>query len=305
MTISELARKVLPAEVVNRVVRARKRHRRSRVERLPQLSEADFTTILTEQLGLGSGDVVYVHSSVDRLNLGFPFYRILPLVRNVIGDKGTVLFPTYPNRSPVSSYEYLRAGNVFDVKRTPSFTGLLTEFARKHPLAMRSLHPTKSVCAIGPIAEWLTSTHQQSPYPYDRPSPYYKLIECNAKIFGIGVWTEYLSFVYCIDDAMAPNPPVRTYHSEVFQAKCINYRGEQEIVETFAHDMRRCIHDIPRFIKRHIPPDVCEDLVLNGMKFFRADARRLFEVMLPLAERGITVYPRSVYSETFRPGVSA
>ena len=299
MTISEFARQVLPADVVNSVIRARTWYRRARVERLPQLSETDVAAILRERLGLGPGDVVYVHSSVDRLNLGFPFYRILPLIQNVIGDAGTVLFPTYPNRSPVSSYEYLRAGIVFDVKRTPSFTGLLTEFGRRHAKAIRSLHPTKSVCAIGPQAEWLTSTHQQSPYPYDRSSPYYKLVECGAKIVGIGVWTEYLSFVYCIDDAMKANPPVRTYHPEIFRATCINYSGEQEIVETYAHDMTRCVHDIPQFIKRHIPAETCEDIVVNGMKFFRADARGLFDVMLPLAERGITVYPRSVYSESF------
>lgn len=300
MNISEIARKLLPADVVDSVVRARKRYRRSRVERLPQLTEADLTSIITERLGLVSGDVVYIHSSVDRLNLGFPFYRILPLIQRVIGDNGTVLFPTYPNRSPVSSYEYLRAGHVFDVRRTASFTGLLTEFGRRHPRAVRSLHPTKSVCAIGPRAEWLTSTHQASPYPYDRQSPYYKLAECDAKIIGIGVWTEYLSFVYCIDDAMKSNPPVRTYHPEIFRAKCINYRGEHEIVETFAHDMQRCIHDIPQFMKSHVPVEVCEDIVVDGMRFFRAGARRLFDVMLPLAEQGITVYPRAVYSESFQ-----
>jgi len=301
MNISEFARKLLPADVVNSVVRARKRYRRSRVERLPQLTETELTSIITERLGLGSGDVVYVHSSVDRLNLVFPFYRILPLIQKVIGGTGTVLFPTYPNRSPVSSYEYLRAGNVFDVRRTPSFTGLLTEFGRRHPHAIRSLHPTKSVCAIGPRAEWLTSTHQASPYPYDRQSPYYKLVECDAKIIGIGVWTEYLSFVYGVDDAMKSNPPVRTYHPEIFRATCINYRGDTEIVETYAHDMRRCIHDIPQFMKRHVPAEVCEDIVVNGMRFFKADARKLFDVMLPLAEQGITVYPRAVYSESFQP----
>ena len=304
MTISELARKVLPANVVNSVVRARKRYRRSRVERLPKLTEADLTKIVTERLRLGPGDVVYIHSSVDRLNLGFPFYRLLPLVQNVIGDSGTVVFPTYPNRSPVSSYEYLRGRNVFDVRRTPSFTGLLTEFGRRNPRAIRSLHPTKSVCAIGPRSEWLTSTHQASPYPYDRQSPYYKLVECDAKIIGIGVWTEYLSFVYCIDDAMKSNPPVRTYHPEIFRATCINYLGEQEIVETYAHDMQRCIHDIPQFMKRHVPAETCEDIVVNGMRFFRADARKLFDVMLPLAQRGITVYPKAVYSESFRPEAS-
>ena len=103
MTLSEIARKVLPADVVNSVARVRKRYRRSRVERLPQLSEQEFTSILVERLGLSSGNVVYVHSSIDRLNLGFPFYRVLPLVQKVIGEQGTVLFPTYPNRSPVSS----------------------------------------------------------------------------------------------------------------------------------------------------------------------------------------------------------
>lgn len=304
MTISEFARKVLPADVVSSVIRARKRYRRSRVARLPQLSETALTAVLREKLGLNAGDVVYVHSSVDRLNLGFPFYRILPLIQNIIGAEGTVVFPTYPNRSPLSSYEYLRAGNVFDVKRTPSYTGLLTEFGRRHPRAIRSLHPTKSVCAIGPLAAWLTATHQQSPYPYDRTSPYYKLVDCRARIIGIGVWTEYLSFVYCTDDAMKLNPPVKTYHPQIFRAQCINYRGEKEIVETYAHDMHRCIHNIPQFIKRYIPAEVCEDIVVNGMKFFRADARKLFELMLSLAERGITVYPQSVYSEIFQPQAS-
>jgi len=301
MTLVEFARKILPADVVGSVVRARKRFKRSRIDRLPQLNEIEFTNILTNQLGLGPGDVVYIHSSVDGLSLNFPFLRILPFIRKVIGDKGTLLFPTYPNRSPFSSYDYLRAGNVFDVKRTPSYTGILTEFGRRHPQAVRSIHPTKSVCALGPMAEELTAAHQRSPHPYDRLSPYRKLVDCEAKIVGLGVWTEYMSFVYCIDDALKANPPVKTYHPEIFRAKCINYRGEEEVVETYAHDMSRCVHDIPRFMKNYIPAEVCEDIVVNGMRFFRADSRKLFDVMLRLAEKGITVYPRSVYSETFQP----
>lgn len=50
MTIAEFARKVLPVDIVNSVVRARKRYRRSRVERLPQLTETDLTAILVERL---------------------------------------------------------------------------------------------------------------------------------------------------------------------------------------------------------------------------------------------------------------
>jgi aminoglycoside 3-N-acetyltransferase len=297
MTATDLARKLLPKDVIASLTRAKKRLNRSRVSRLPVLTEEEFTDIITKHLGLVPGDTVYVHSSVDQLNLGFAFYRVLPLIQSVIGPQGTVLFPTYPNRSPMSSYEYLLNDNIFDVRRTPSFTGLLTEFARRHRNAIRSLHPTKSVCAIGPLAKTLTETHQQSPYPYDTYSPYHKLIHHDAKIVGIGVWTTYLSFVYCVDDALKENSPVQTYFPEPFAAKCINYDGQTEIVNTYAHDMQRVVHDIPQFIKRYIADDICSDLTINGMKFFRANAKPLFEEMLSLAKEGITVYPRSVYKK--------
>jgi aminoglycoside 3-N-acetyltransferase len=297
MSTADLVRKFLPADVVASLVRAKKKLKRARVSRLPILSEQAFESILANNLGLVSGDTVYVHSSVDQLNIEFPFYRILPLIQNSIGPEGTILFPTYPNRSPVSSYEYLKQGNVFDVRRTPSFTGLITEFARRHRNAIRSLHPTKSVCAIGPKADFLTATHQQSPYPYDKCSPYRKLVDCDAKIIGIGVHTTYLSFVYCVDDELKESNPVQTYYPEILAARCINSEGTEEVVHTYAHDMRRCVHDIPRFIKQQIPSAICADLNINGMKFFRGKARPLFEVMLDLAKQGVTVYPKSVYRD--------
>ncbi|HEX8474906.1 MAG TPA: AAC(3) family N-acetyltransferase [Pyrinomonadaceae bacterium] len=296
MSIGSIAKNVLPERVAASLTRFRKNLRRARVGRLPLISEKDFTNILTGQLGLVAGDTVYVHSSIDQLNLEFPFYRVLPLIQDVIGQRGTVLFPTYPNRN-MSSYEYLLRGNVFDIRRTPSYTGLLTEFARRQRNAVRSLHPTKSVCAIGQYARELTATHQNSPYPYDVCSPYYKLVEHEAKIVGIGVWTQFLSFVYCVDDALKDDAPVQTYFPQTFAARCINYEGEVEIVETYAHDMRRVVHDIPRYIKTYIPSEICCDFLVNGMRFFRADARKLFELMLELARRDITVYPRSVYSK--------
>lgn len=295
MSIGDIARKFLSADTVASLSRAKKKLERAKISRLPALNESDLAKILTDNLRLNAGDTVFIHSSIDRLNLDFPFYRILSLLRNAIGPQGTILFPTYPNHR-ISSYEHLRQGNVFDVRRTPSYIGLLTEFARRQRGAMRSLHPTKSVCALGPLAEELTATHHQSPYPYDVGSPYYKLVEHNAKIVGLGVWTFNLSFVYCTDDALKEEGLVRTYHPETFAAQCINYAGETQVVETYVHDSRIVdTHDVPRFMKEHISADVCEDLVLNGMKFFRADAAPLFRDMLRLAKEGTTVYPRSVY----------
>jgi len=296
MSIASVARRILPASLVASLYRARTNVRRRRIESLPSLTELEFTDILTGELSLRSGDTVYVHSSIDQLNLSFPFYRILFLIHEVIGANGTVLFPTYPNHR-ISSYEYLRQGRIFDVRKSPSYTGILSEFARRQRNAVRSLHPTKSVCAIGKYAKELTSTHQLSPFPYDTCSPYHKLIEYDARIIGLGVWTQYLSFVYCVDDALREEFPVRVYHDRIFEAQCKNIQGDPEVVRTYAHNMRNVVHDVPRFMRRHIRAEVCEDLKVKGMRFFRANTKELFSEMLELARRGITVYDRSVYSQ--------
>ena len=148
MDLQRIAKTILPQRAVTSLRRAKWERERRRVASLPPLTETDFKNILVNDLNLNTGDLVYVHSGMDGLNLAFPFYRILFLIREVIGPSGTVLFPTYPNHR-ISSYEYLRQGNVFDVRHTPSYTGILTEFARRQRGAVRSLHPTKSVCAVG------------------------------------------------------------------------------------------------------------------------------------------------------------
>src|SRR5258706_6078876 len=271
MDLQRIARTILPDRAVTSLRRAKWARECRRVAALPPLTEADFSAILANDLGLTEGDLVYVHSGMDGLNLAFPFYRILFLIREVIGTSGTVLFPTYPNHR-ISSYEWLQQGNIFDVRRTPSYTGILTEFARRQRKAIRSLHPTKSVCAIGPAAGDLTSTHQLSPYPYDTGSPYYKLIAGGGKIIGLGATTNYVSFGYCVDDAFKEKFPVRVYHNQLFAAPCINYEGERVIVKTYAHDMTTTVHpDMPQWMKTHISESTCRDLQVRGMKFFRAD----------------------------------
>ncbi len=296
MDLQRIARTILPDRAVTSLRRAKWARECRRVAALPPLTEADFSAILASDLGLTEGDLVYVHSGMDGLNLAFPFYRILFLIREVIGTSGTVLFPTYPNHR-ISSYEYLRQGKIFDVRRTPSYTGILTEFARRQRAAVRRLHPTKSVCAIGPAAKEITATHHLSPYPYDTCSPYYKLITGRGKIVGLGATTNYISFGYCVDDSLKEKFPVRVYHDEIFDAPCINYQGERVIVSTYAHDMSRVVHpNMPVWFQKYVSAEACRDLMVRGMRFFRADAPKLFAEMMGLAERDIIAYPRSVRS---------
>jgi aminoglycoside 3-N-acetyltransferase len=294
MEIRKLAKAILPQKAVTSLRHAKWERERRRVASLPPLTENEFQRILTHHLKLTAGDLVYVHSGMDGLNLSFPFYRILFLIQEIIGREGTVVFPTYPNHR-ISSYEWLKQGNVFDIRRTPSYTGILTEFARRQRKATRSLHPTKSVCALGPAAAELTSTHHLSPYPYDTNSPYYKLIAGGGKIIGLGATTNYISFAYCVDDSFKEKFPVRVYHEQLFAAPCLNHEGRRVTVETYAHDMTTTVHpDMPQWIRTYVSAEACRDLVLNGMNFFRAEAPLLFNELMELARRDIIVYPRSV-----------
>jgi aminoglycoside 3-N-acetyltransferase len=287
-----LLEKLLPSRTRNWLRNYVHQRKKARISKLTPLSEQDFRSLLRERMGLRPGDVALVHSSTDYLRLAFSSFRLLDLLLETVGEQGTLLFPTYPK---YPSAEFLQRGEVFDVRKTGSYTGLLTELARRHPTAVRSLHPTKSVCAIGPLAEELTAEHPKSPYPYGAASPYYKLVPHHGKIIGLGVTTERLSFAHCADDALGEDFPVMPYHPAPFRGSCIDRNGNPVVVETYAHDLTKMCHNVPRYVRRHIAPELCEDFMLGGMQFYLAYAEPLFQRMIELARQGVTIYPRSVY----------
>jgi aminoglycoside 3-N-acetyltransferase len=278
---------------VARVRAERARRRRARNRPSYNFSRDEFRSILTDALHLTTGDVVFVHSSVDRIGLQFPFFGILSLIREVIGDSGTVLFPTYPR---LAAHEALLSGEVFDVRTSPSFTGILTEFARRQSGAIRSVNPTKSVVALGPRAAELTRSHHESAYPYDPCSPYYRLMLSRSSVVGLGVSTNSMSFVHCVEDELRDEFPVRPYFPRLFEGHCLDYDGRALVVPTYAHDPSKMKwRDIAGFLKKRGDARVYEELDIHGIPFFWAEPSALFEVMVGLARRGITVYDQRAY----------
>ena len=161
LMVKELVRRALPRAAYGMGRRLAKRVRRR--ERLEPIEEEALAGIVRDELGLREGDLAMVHSSVDALGLGFPFVRLLPLLRRIVGAEGTLLFPaTHLVERPERWFE---RDEVFDVRRTPTAMGLLSEMARRQSDAMRSLHPTHSVVAVGPLAGELVATHHCDPHP--------------------------------------------------------------------------------------------------------------------------------------------
>jgi aminoglycoside 3-N-acetyltransferase len=138
-----------------------------------------------QALGLGTGHRVLVHSSLSSFgHVERGADTVIDALLETVGSSGTVLVPT------LTGSESLSPENppVFDPVNKPCWTGRIPETFRQRPNAIRSLHPTHSVAAIGADAHALTADHIDSLTPCDHLSPYAKLAQSdNGYILLIGV----------------------------------------------------------------------------------------------------------------------
>jgi aminoglycoside 3-N-acetyltransferase len=149
------------------------------------LDEAELHTLLVT-IGFRPGAVVMVHSSMDEISRRVVSISPLGFIRmlmDMVGPSGTILMPTFPFRGKQLHYVERRA--TFDVRRTPSQVGLITEVFRRMPDVVRSSHPTHPVAAWGRNALALTSEpHFGSTFGVQ--SPICRLRELGGVVAGIG-----------------------------------------------------------------------------------------------------------------------
>jgi aminoglycoside 3-N-acetyltransferase len=253
------------------------------------MSEDFFRDLLAQKLGISSGDTLFIHSSVDFLNVNFSPLQLLKILMDVTGKEGTLIFPAW--HTNVRAEEYLQSeNNIFDVKRSPAVLGLLPELARRLPGAQRSLHPINSIVALGKNAEEVVSGHEQSIYPCGESSPYYKMLKYNAKIVGIGINSNFLSFVHCPEDIMKDDFPIQTRTDESYIGKVRLSANETVHVRTLAAHKNIQNRNIPAFLRKHVPKNIFSVYQIRGSEFYTVDANALFHKIIELAKRNITIY---------------
>jgi aminoglycoside 3-N-acetyltransferase len=291
MAIKDVVRSLilhyLPESWKRRLKSAQLRRRGARLRAHPAVTEEEFRVFASGRLGIQPGSLVFVHSSVDLLHFAFSPLRLLQILQDLVGPEGTLAFPSFPVEG---THETLRAGRVFDVRRTPGGTGLLGELGRRSKGARRSLHPIRSVAAIGPMAERLVAHHHESPFPFSKSSPFALHAASGGLVVGLGVSTKNLTLVHVLDDAHPESLPTSPYIPELFRAPCRDTEGRETVVPTYAHDQRKMRFDVPRFVRRHFDRSVAEDVRWRGMDFFRVDAGPFVDGLVRLSERGITIY---------------
>lgn len=254
-----------------------------------KMNEEEFTLFLRERLNVQSGDVVFVHSAMSKMNLAFSPQRLLDIMLEAVGEKGALLFPCWHYIGRAEAY-LLDPNSLFDVRHSKTTLGYLNQLASNHPLAYRSLHPTASVCAVGKLAKELTATHHLDIYPCGTESPWYKMLSYPSKIIGLGEKVVSLSFVHCVEDVMKEHFPVKTISETVLDGQVINYEGVQIVVPTLYPLQGIKQRDVVSFFSRHVSPKAGLQFKYRGVNFFSCDAPALYKEMEELALQGKTIY---------------
>lgn len=178
------------------------------------------------RVGVRPGAVVFVHTALSQLGYYPPgpagFIRLL---RDLVGPEGTVAMPSFPTDDAMQDYA---AGDpLFDVRSTPSRSGLVTEVFRTTPGVVRSLHPTHPVCAVGARAAELTAGHERSPTPCGPDTPFGRLAGLNAVVLRVGTGSTTL-YHHVQELADAPN----LFLPDTATLRCVDATGNAAAVET-------------------------------------------------------------------------
>jgi len=223
--------KFIPVWIKNSLKQLKKTIKKIKKTKQDRFTLENFKKTLIEVMGIKSGDTIIIHSSFSRLNPEFSPYNAIDCLMDIIGSEGNILMPYYP---PMLSFLWLMEDNIFDLKNTKSSMGILTQIFSEYSDVKKSIHPTKSLAVWGKKRDELIAEHHLSTTPFDKKSPYYKLITlANSKTIGIGI--EKNSFFHCCEDLMEGYPE-RIYSQKLFRGKCIDYDGNQVCVKTYAHD---------------------------------------------------------------------
>lgn len=192
------------------------------------------------QIGITATDTLMVHANFgpDSSFQGTPLDLVNALV-DVVGEKGNLLMVSLPFRG--AAYDYLALGKRFNVKKTISMMGLVTEMFRRREGTLRSLHPTHPVLAYGKDAEWLVAEHERCLYPCGPGSPFEKFRQLKGKLLFFDVPFRSITFFHYVEDLLKARLPFPVYNDRLFSVLAVDANGENRVIQTytFNNDVRR------------------------------------------------------------------
>ncbi len=133
------------------------------------------------QIGLKSGDVVFVHSAMRTFGyVDGGAQTVVSAFLEVIGKQGTLVVPTFTFAHEAEE------DPIIDPANDPSEMGIITETVRRRPDALRSTAFRHSVAAVGRRAKIITEV-DPALSPFDLRSSFGVMLSLNTQIVLLGM----------------------------------------------------------------------------------------------------------------------
>jgi aminoglycoside 3-N-acetyltransferase len=186
-------------------------------------------------MGIAPNDTLLVHANfrVDSGFRGTPHDLVSALV-DFVGQRGNLMMVSQPFRG--YAYDYLQQGKPFQVTKTASMMGLVTEMFRRRSGTLRSLHPTHPVLAYGRDAAAIVAGHGACLFPCGSGTPFAKFREMNGKILFFDVGSGANTFFHHVEDLRKDRLPFPLYAERLFAIPAIDAEGRRRVVETYAFE---------------------------------------------------------------------
>ena len=191
------------------------------------------------QLGVRAGDALIVHSGFRRTS-GFrdDVGAVIDTLRDTVGPDGHLVMMSMAYRG--STERYTKAGHVFDVVRTPSAMGIISEKFRRMPDVRRSLNPFHPVLVCGPKAAWLVTDHDKGAYSCGKGSPFERLLKMDAAVLFLDAPFRSLTFMHYVEHMFKDRLPVPLYTDAPGRMAVRDLAGrEREVAQYYFHPAAR------------------------------------------------------------------
>jgi aminoglycoside 3-N-acetyltransferase len=235
-------------------------------------------------------DVLMVHCSYDDM---LPMYsegvgHLLTVLRDLCGAERTLVMPAFTYLAAEGDLAgYFAAHPRFDARRQPSQMGLLSEVFRRTPGVLRSLHPTHSVCALGPLAASITAEHHLGGTTFGVRSPFARMAELDTVILGLGKpYYRVLTQIHAAEDLLGDRFPLPRAFREV---EMVLVDGKTEHPYRFWADLNPINGRLDRLPSMLAPGDLNE-WRFHGVPLFWTRAGRVTDVLVEAGRRGKTLY---------------
>jgi aminoglycoside 3-N-acetyltransferase len=187
-----------------------------------------------EKLGIKKGDHLMLHSAFgSRFGFHGSAEELINILLKAVGPTGGLYMVSLPYST--STAAHLAANPVFDVRRTPSKMGLVSEFFRRRPDVLRSLHPSHPILGLGPQAQHVLAGHAGNPHGCGAGSPFERLLELDAKIVFYNVSLDYMTYFHYLEHVVAEYLPFPLYDTKPITARAIDWQGQARDFDVYAY----------------------------------------------------------------------